>query len=92
MSGPAARDTNASMPWVSASRPVAAARSSGIVVSSRGSVIEMSGTSARPISVALSRRVVSVMTANCETSAPVPAVVGHITVGGIAAVTLSTPS
>ena len=50
-SGLCASDTNASMPWVSASRPVAALSHSGIVISSRGSVIEMSGTSARPMIV-----------------------------------------
>ena len=42
-SGLWASETNASMPWVSASRPVAALSHSGIVISSRGSVIEMSG-------------------------------------------------
>ena len=41
-------DTNASMPWVSASSPVAALSHSGIVVSSRGSMTVMSGTRARP--------------------------------------------
>ncbi len=76
VSGPRARDTNASMPWVSASSPVAAFSSSGIVVSSRGSITETSGTSARPMIVIFVWRRVSVTMQNCETSAPVPDVDG----------------
>ena len=80
------------MPWVSASRPVAALSASGIVVSSRGSVSEMSGTSARPITVIFTERSVSVTMQNCETSAPVPEVLGIISIGGIGRVTWSTPA
>ena len=82
-SGLCASDTNDSMPWVSASSPVAALSHSGIVVSSRGSVIEMSGTSARPMIVIFTERAVSVTMQNWETSAPVPDVLGIISSGGI---------
>ena len=85
-------DTNASMPWVSASRPVAALSHSGIVVSSRGSMTVRSGTSARPRIVILVLRVVSVTMQNCDTSAPVPDVDGTTTSGGIGSRALSTPS
>jgi len=79
------------MPWVRASRPVAAARSSGIVISSRASVTEMSGTRARPMIVIFTALAVSVMMQNWDTSAPVPAVVGIISSGGIGWHTRSTP-
>ena len=82
-SGLWASDTNDSMPWVSASRPVAALSHSGMVISSRGSVIEMSGTRARPMIVIFTDRSVSVTMQNCETSAPVPEVLGIISSGGI---------
>ncbi len=80
------------MPCVSASRPVAALSHSGIVVSSRGSVIDVSGTSARPMMVIFTDRSVSVTMQNCETSAPVPDVVGIINSGGIGCNTWSTPA
>ena len=80
------------MPWVSASRPVAALSQSGIVVSRCGSTIDMSGTSARPRIVILVLRAVSVTMQNCETSAPVPEVDGTITIGGIGSAIRSTPS
>ena len=92
VSGLCARDTNASIPCVSASSPVAALSQSGMVVRRRGSITEISGTSVRLIMVILMRAAVSVMTANCDTSAPVPEVDGTITVGGIGRTTLSTPS
>ncbi len=63
-----------------------------MVTSSRGSVIEMSGTSARPMIVIFTRRAVSVTMQNCETSAPVPDVLGIITSGGIGRVARSTPA
>ena len=88
----AAFETYASMPWLSASSAVCADRSGGMVVSRVGSVTEMSGTSARPAMVALSRRRVSVMTQNWETSAPEPPVLGTITIGGIGLVTASMPA
>ena len=91
-SGLCASDTNASMPWVSASSPVAALSHSGIVISSRGSVIEMSGTSARPMIVIFTERAVSETMQNCETSAPVPDVLGIISSGGIGLPTRSTPA
>ena len=90
-SGLWASDTNDSMPWVSASRPVAAFSHSGIVISSRGSVIEMSGTRARPMMVIFTDRSVSVTMQNWETSAPVPDVLGIISSGGIGLATRSTP-
>ena len=80
------------MAWLSASRPVWAVSSGGIVVSSSGSVSEISGTSARPPIVAFSPRSVSVTTQNCETSAPEPPVVGTITMGGMGLVARSMPS
>jgi hypothetical protein len=91
-SGLCTQDTYASMPWVSASSPVAAARSAGMVDSSRGSVTEISGTSARPMIVTFTLLAVSVMMQNWETSAPVPAVDGIISSGGIGRVTGSTPA
>jgi hypothetical protein len=66
--------------------------SAGIVVSSSGSVSEISGTRARPPIVAFSRRVVSVTTQNCDTSAPEPPVVGTMTIGGMGLVARSMPS
>ena len=92
VSGPWASETNASMPWVSASRPVAALRSSGIVVSSRGSITDTSGTSARPMMVILVCRSVSVTMQNWETSAPVPDVDGSMIIGGIGCSIRSMPS
>ena len=83
VSGSCASETNASMPWVSASRPVAAPSSSDIVVSSRGSITETSGTSARPMIVIFVCRTVSVTMQNWETSAPVPDVDGIMISGGI---------
>ena len=91
-SGLWASETNDSMPWVSASRPVAALSDSGMVHSSRGSVIEMSGTSARPMIVIFTERSVSVTMQNCDTSAPVPEVLGIISSGGIGRSTRSTPA
>ena len=58
----------------------------------RGSVTEISGTSARPPIVTLRCRVVSVTTQNCDTSEPEPPVVGTITIGGIGLVARSMPS
>jgi hypothetical protein len=86
-----ASEVNASMPWVSASRPVAAARSGGIVASRDGSVTEMSGTRARPMIVTLIAAAVSVTMQNCDTSAPVPAVEGTISSGGMGLRTRSIP-
>ena len=83
VSGPRASDTNASMPWVSASRPLAALSHSGIVTSSRGSTTDTSGTSARPMMVISVRRRVSVKVQDCERSAPVPDVLGNMISGGI---------
>jgi hypothetical protein len=80
------------MPWDSASRAVCAESSAGIVVSRLGSVTEMSGTSARPAIVALSLRVVSVMTQNWETSEPEPPVLGTMTIGGMGLPIVSMPS
>jgi hypothetical protein len=80
------------MPWVSASRPVVAASQPGMVVRVSGSVMEMSGTNARPSRVTFTRRATSLMIANWERSAPVPAVVGAATSGGSGWVTLSMPS
>ena len=85
-------DTNASMPCVRASRPVAALSQSGIVVNRRGSMTVVSGTSARPRMVILVLRVVSVTMQNCDTSAPVPDVDGTTTSGGMGTCALSTPS
>ena len=65
---------------------------SGMVTSRHGSVSEMSGTSVLPMRVAFSPRPVSVITANCETSAPVPAVVGAATRGGMGRGMRSMPS
>ena len=62
------------------------------MVSSSGSVSEISGISARPPIVALKRRLVSVTTQNCDTSDPEPPVVGTITIGGIGLVARSMPS
>ena len=87
-----ASDTNDSMPWVSASRPVAAFSCSGMVISRRGSVIEMSGTRARPMMVIFTWRSVSLTMQNWLTSAPVPEVLGIISSGGIGWVTRSTPA
>ncbi len=53
-----------------------------MVLSKHGSVSEMSGTSARPMIVTCTDFVVSVMMQTCETSAPVPAVVGIINWAG----------
>ena len=66
--------------------------SPGMVVSARGSVTEMSGTSARPPIVALMWRLVSVTTQNWDTSEPDPPVVGTMTVGGSGPGTLATPA
>ena len=63
-----------------------------MVMSRRGSITEISGTSVRLMMVILVRAAVSVTMANCDTSAPVPEVDGTITVGGIGRTTLSTPS
>jgi hypothetical protein len=87
-----ASDTHDSIAWLSASSPVCAVSSADIVVRSSGSVTEISGTSARPPIVALNRRFVSVTTQNCDTSEPVPPVVGTITIGGIGLVARSMPS
>ena len=92
VSGPWASETNASMPWVSASSPVAALSASDIVVSSRGSITETSGTSARPMMVILVCRTVSVTMQNWETSAPVPDVDGIMISGGIGCSMRSMPS
>ena len=92
VSGLFARDTNDSIPCVRASSPVVALSQSGMVVSRRGSITEISGTSVRLMMVILLRAAVSVTMANCDTSAPVPEVDGTITVGGIGRTTLSTPS
>lgn len=72
--------------------PVCAVSSADMVVSSSGSVTEISGTIARPPIVALKRRLVSVTTQNCDTSEPEPPVVGTITIGGIGLVARSMPS
>jgi hypothetical protein len=80
------------MPWVSASSPVAALSASGMVVSSRGSITETSGTSARPMMVILVCRSVSVTMQNWETSAPVPDVDGSMISGGIGCSMRSMPS
>jgi hypothetical protein len=90
--GPWASETNASMPCVSASSPVAALSASGMVVSSLGSITETSGTRARPIIVILVRRSVSVTMQNWETSAPVPEVDGSMINGGIGCSIRSMPS
>jgi hypothetical protein len=66
--------------------------SCGTVTSVRGSVTEVSGTSARAPIVILTRRAVSVTTQNCDTSEPEPPVVGTITVGGSGPVTFPTPA
>jgi len=92
VSGLWARDTKASTPCVSASSPVVALSQSGMVVRRRGSITEISGTSVRLMMVILMWAAVSVTTANCDTSAPVPEVDGTIAVGGIGRSTLSTPS
>ena len=92
VSGPWASETNASMPWVSASRPVAAPSASDIVVSRRGSITETSGTSARPMMVIFVCRTVSVTMQNCETSAPVPDVDGIMISGGMGCSMRSMPS
>lgn len=92
VSGPCARETKASMPCVSASRPVAALSHCGIVTSSRGSMTDTSGTSARPMMVIFVWRSVSVTMQNCETSAPVPDVDGIMIRGGIGWVIRSMPS
>ena len=92
VSGPCASETNASMPWVSASSPVAAPSASDIVVSSRGSITETSGTSARPMMVILVCRTVSVTMQNWETSAPVPDVDGIMISGGMGCSMRSMPS
>lgn len=63
-----------------------------MVVSSRGSITEISGTRVRLMMVIFTCSVVSVTTQNCETSAPVPEVEGTMTVGGIGCTTRSTPS
>ena len=63
-----------------------------MVVSTRGSITVMSGTSARPRMVILVPRAVSVTMQNCDTSAPVPDVVGTTTSGGMGMVALSTPA
>ena len=55
-------------------------------------MIEMSGTSARPMIVTFTDRAVSVMMQNWETSAPVPDVLGIISSGGIGLLTRSTPA
>ena len=72
--------------------PVCAVNSGDIVVSTCGSVTEISGTSARPPIVAFRRRLASVTTQNCDTSDPEPPVVGTITIGGIGLVARSMPS
>ena len=66
--------------------------SGGTVVSTCGSVTEMSGTSARAPIVTLVWRRVSVTTQNWETSEPDPPVVGTMTVGGSGPVTVPTPA
>src|SRR6202020_2667389 len=76
----------------STSSAVYAVMSGGTVVSTCGSVTEMSGTSARAPIVTLILRLVSVTTQNCETSEPDPPVVGTITVGGSGPATLPTPA
>ncbi len=63
-----------------------------MVASSRGSVTEISGTSARPMIVTFTELAVSVMMQNCDTSAPVPAVDGIISSGGMGRLTRSTPA
>ena len=63
-----------------------------MVVSSRGSITETSGTSARPMIVILVCRSVSVTMQNCETSAPVPDVDGSMIIGGIGCSIRSMPS
>jgi hypothetical protein len=70
VSGPWASETNASMPWVSASSPVTALSASGMVVSSRGSITETSGTSALRMIVILVCRSVSVTMQNWERRPP----------------------
>jgi len=92
VSGLCARETNASIACVSASMPLAGVSQAGMVVSSRGSMTEISGTRVLLMIVILVRSAVSVITANCETSAPVPEVDGTITVGGMGWTTLFTPS
>ena len=63
-----------------------------MVVSSAGSMIDRSGTSARPMIVTFTERAVSVMMQNWDTSAPVPDVLGIISSGGIGLLTWSTPA
>jgi hypothetical protein len=87
-----ASETADSIAWLRASIPVYAVSSPDIVVSSSGSVTEISGTSARPPIVTLKCRRVSVTTQNCETSDPEPPVVGTMTIGGIGLVARSMPS
>jgi len=87
-----ASETEDSIAWLSASRPVCAVSSLDMVMSSSGSVSEMSGTSARPPIVALIRCLVSVTTQNWDTSEPEPPVVGTMTMGGIGLVARSIPS
>ena len=63
-----------------------------MVVIVAGSIRELLGTSALLMIGSLRLISRSVITANCKTSADVPAVVGMHMVGGIGAPTLSTPT
>ena len=70
-----------------------AATSSGeSVLISLGSTRQASGTSAQPSIVTIRRRDVSLIAHECRISAPLPIVVGIITVGGVGWVTRSKPS
>src|SRR5271157_6345651 len=63
-----------------------------MVVNVAGSIREISGTTALLMIRSLRLILRSAITANCETSADVPAVVGMHMVGGIGGHTLSTPT
>ncbi len=76
VTGELAFETYASMAWTSASRPVAAVIPAGMVAVNSGSMRETSGTTVLLMMAIFTLREESVMMANWETSAEVPAVVG----------------
>jgi len=90
--GECAIDTNASMAWVRASKPVHAVKDAGILVSVTGSIKARSGTIALLIMVILQLASSLTMTANWDTSAELPPVVATQISGGRGFRTRSTPS
>src|SRR5512133_3017833 len=90
--GVAASDTYDSIPWVNASRPVAAASLTSMVCTSSGSTMAMSGTSDLEMIDIFNFLAVSTMMVNWLTSDPAPAVLGAMTIGGRGWLILLMPS